>query len=158
MRTATNDFGPRLGLAWQFLPRTALRAGWGVFYHGRNANGWSGVPWGSTIGYQSINQVNAPNAYTAAFNWTNAYPGVTTPINPDPSLSTPPTNAWGPVSWDPDAGRVGNTQQWNFNIQHELPGQMVFDIGYVGSKSTGTQANELRQINQLHPRFLALGR
>jgi hypothetical protein len=152
-----NDFGPRIGLAWQVLERTAIRAGYGIFYHGRNANGWSGVPWGSMIGFQSINQVNAPNSYTAAFNWTNPYPGVTKPISPDPSLATPPTNAWGPVSWDPDAARVGDTQQWNFNIQHELPGQMVFDIGYVGSKSTGTQANELRQINQLHPRFLALG-
>ena len=28
---------------------------------------------------------------------------------------------WGPVSWDPDGGRVGYTQQWNFNIQRELP-------------------------------------
>jgi hypothetical protein len=156
-KNSYNDFGPRLGLAWQIFNKTALRAGYGVFYHGRNANGWSGVPWGSTIGYQSINQVNAPNAYTAAFNWSNPYPGVTRPISPDPSLSTPPTNAWGPVSWDPDAGRVGNTQQWNFNIQQELPWQIVFDIGYVGSKSTGTQANELRQINQLDPKFLALG-
>jgi hypothetical protein len=31
------------------------------------------------------------------------------------------------------------------------------DIGYVGSKSTGIQANDLRRLNQLDPKFLALG-
>lgn len=27
-------------------------------------------------------------------------------------------------------------QQWNFNIQHKLPGKVVLDVGYVGSKGT----------------------
>jgi hypothetical protein len=152
-----NDFGPRIGLAWQVFEKTAVRAGYGMFYHGRNPNGWSGVPWGSKIGFTQINQVNSPNSYTAAFNWANAYPGVVQSVTPNPSLATPPVNAWGPVSWDPDAARIGDTQQWNFNIQQELRWNMVFDIGYVGSKSTGTQANELRQLNQLHPKHLALG-
>jgi hypothetical protein len=34
---------------------------------------------------------------------------------------------------------------------------MVVDFGYVGSKSNGIQANELRRLHQLHPKFLALG-
>ena len=49
------------------------------------------------------------------------------------------------MSWDPDGGRVGYTQQWNFNIQRELPGNIVLDIGYIGTKSTGLNANELRE-------------
>jgi hypothetical protein len=61
------------------------------------------------------------------------------------------------VSWDPDGGRVGYTQQWNFNIQRELPGNMVFDIGYVGTKSTGLLANELRKMNQIPVSALKLG-
>ena len=27
-------------------------------------------------------------------------------------------------------------QQWNFNIQKKLPGNIVIDTGYVGSKGT----------------------
>ena len=27
-------------------------------------------------------------------------------------------------------------QQWNFNIQHKLPGNIVLDAGYVGIKGT----------------------
>jgi len=46
----------------------------------------------------------------------------------------------GIVSYDPNAGKNGYAQQWNLNIQRELPSQMVLDVGYVGSKSTGIQA------------------
>jgi len=34
---------------------------------------------------------------------------------------------------------------------------MILDIGYVGSKSTGIQANDLRRLNQLDPKYLSLG-
>ncbi len=60
------------------------------------------------------------------------------------------------MSWDPDGGRVGYTQQWNFNIQRELPGRMVLDIGYIGTKSTALLANEIRQMNQIPYKALAL--
>lgn len=150
------NFAPRFGFAWQAMDKTAIRGAYGIFYHGRNPNGWSGNPWGSKIGYQSLNQVTSAGI-SGSFNWDNPYPGVVQPIAPDPSLAAPHTNAWGPVSWDPDGGRVGATQQWNFNIQQELPGNMVFDVGYVGSKTTGAQANELRQLNQLDPRHLSIG-
>jgi hypothetical protein len=153
-----NDFSPRIGFAWQVMNHMSIRAGYGMFYHGRNPNGWSGVPWGSKIGFQAVNQMQAPSiSWEPAFNWATGYRGVTVNQPQNASLATEPYNQWGPVYWDPNGGRVGNTQQWNFNIQRELPGNMVFDIGYVGSKSTGTQANELLQLNQLHPRYLALG-
>ncbi|MDZ7637801.1 MAG: hypothetical protein U5J83_06065 [Bryobacterales bacterium] len=88
------------------------------------------------------------NTFAPAFNWNNTYPGVVQSITPGPSLATAPVNAWGPVSWDPDGGRVGYAQQWNLNIQRELPGNMVFDIGYVGSKNTAIRAMnaDCRQI------------
>ncbi len=148
------DFSPRIGLAYQVTSKLVTRAGYGMFYHGRNPNGWSGVPWGAKYGFQLINTVNQPTPNTAAFNWDNGYPGVVKDVPRDPSLAN---YTWGPVSWDPDAGRVGNTQQWNINFQYELPFNMVFDIGYVGSKSTGTQANELKQMLQLRPEVLVLG-
>ena len=38
-------------------------------------------------------------------------------------------------------------QQWNFNVQHKLPGNVVLDVGYVGSK--GTQAD--RHLRRSEP-------
>lgn len=155
-KSQKNDFAPRIGFAWEVANGLAVRGAYGIFYHGRNPNGWSGSPWGNKIGFQSINQVNAQGV-GAAFNWDNPYPGVVQSVTPSPSLATYPVNAWGPVNWDPNGGYVGYAQQWNLNIQKELPGNMVFDIGYVGSKNTGIQANELRKLNQLDPKYLSIG-
>jgi hypothetical protein len=152
-----NDFSPRVGFAWQARDKTAIRGGYGIFYHGRSANGWSGVPWGWKGGFQQQNQVNQVVSYQGTFNWDNGYPGQTVTLPRNASLSSGPSGIWGPVSWDPRGGRVGNTHQFNFNIQQELPWNMVFDVGYVGTRSYDIMANELRQLNQLHPRHLAIG-
>ncbi|MCW5980288.1 MAG: TonB-dependent receptor [Bryobacteraceae bacterium] len=150
------DFSPRIGFAYQLLSKTVVRSGYGIFYHGRNPNGWSGVPWGNKTGFQQLNTVQSTTGIPA-FNWDTGYPGTTMTLPRNPSLASTSPFAWGPVSWDRDSHRVGYTQQWNFNIQQELTRSMALDIGYVGSKTTGAQANELRQLNQLNPRFLALG-
>ncbi len=148
------NFGPRIGFALQATGKMVFRGGYGIFYNPRIPNGWSGVPWGNKSGFTATNTVTKPAPGVAAFNWDNGYNGVIRRSELDPSLAT---YLWGPVSWDPDGGRVGYTQQFNFNLQYELGSGMVFDIGYVGTKSTGILANELRQLNQIHPRVLALG-
>jgi hypothetical protein len=148
------DYSPRVGLAYQITDKTVLRAGYGIFFNGRVPNDWSGVPYGMKYGFQQVNNVNQPNSGVPAFNWDSGYPGVVQDVGMDPSLAT---YLWGPVGWDPDGGRVGYTQQWNMNIQRELPAHLVLDVGYVGAKSTGLLGNQLRQINQLRPEVLQLG-
>ncbi|HBY59661.1 MAG TPA: hypothetical protein DEH78_07540 [Solibacterales bacterium] len=150
-----DNFSPRIGLAWQPTAKTGVRAGYGIFYSGRVPNGWSGVPWGWKEGYKVVNTVNAPSTPgLSAFNWANGYRGVVTPGRLDPSMGT---YLWGPVAWDPDGGRVGYSQQWNINIQREVMGAMVLDIGYVGTKSTGLPANDLAFLTQMPVGALALG-
>jgi hypothetical protein len=151
------DFSPRVGFAYSANDKTTIRGGYGIFYLARNGNGWSGVPWGQTAGFGQENKVTSPIGYQAAYNWSNAYPGVVRNLPQNASLAAGDPGVWGIVSWDPDAGKNGYVQQWNFNIQRELPYDMVFDIGYVGSKGTALQANELRNLNQLDPKYLALG-
>jgi hypothetical protein len=151
------DFSPRLGFAYQVTPKTVLRGAYGIFYLARNANGWSGVPWGQTAGFGQQNRVASSIDYEAAWNWSNPYPGVVQNLPQNASLASGSPGVWGIVSYDPNAGKNGYVQQWNFNVQRELPFQMVLDIGYVGSKSTGIQANDLRRLNQLDPKYLALG-
>lgn len=153
-----NNFSPRIGFAYSMGEKTTIRGGYGIFFLGRNPNGWSGVPWGQTMGFQQFNEVQQPTlAYNPAFNWANGYTGVVQDRPRNPSLAADPYNSWGPVSWDPDAGRVGYAQQWNFNIQRNVGYGFVVDLGYVGSKSTGIQANEQRRLYQMNPKYLALG-
>jgi hypothetical protein len=151
------DFSPRFGFAYHLTGKTVLRGGYGIFYLARNANGWSGVPWGQTAGFGQEDRVASDIDYQAAWNWSNPYPGVVRNLPQNASLASGSTGVWGIVSYDPDAGKNGYVQQWNFNVERELPLQTVLDIGYVGSKSTGIQANDLRRLNQLDPKFLALG-
>lgn len=152
-------WGPRIGFAYQ-LPEnrvtrnTVIRGGYGIFYSPRIPDGWSGVPWGNKLGFTATNAVNPSTPDMPAFNWDGGYNGVVKTAQLDPSAAY---SIWGPVSWDPNGGRVGYTQQWNFNIQRALAGGLVLDIGYIGTKSTGLQANELRKMNQIPTGALKLG-
>lgn len=151
------EFAPRIGFAYQPTVRTVVRGAYGIFYLGRNGNGWSGVPWGQTAGFGQENRVTSAIDYEAAWNWSAPYPGVIRNLPQNASLANGSPGVWGIVSYDPNAGKNGYTQQWNLNVQRELPFQMVLDLGYVGSKGSGIQANELRRLNQLDPKYLALG-
>ncbi|WP_321475558.1 TonB-dependent receptor [uncultured Paludibaculum sp.] len=151
------DFSPRFGFAYQVTGKTTLRGAYGIFYLARNGNGWSGVPWAQTAGFGQENRVSTTVDYQAAWNWNNPYPGVVRSLPQNASLANGSPGIWGIVSYDPNAGKNGYTQQWNLNVQREVAAGLVVDIGYVGSKATGIQANELRRLNQLDPRYLALG-
>src|SRR5205823_6683681 len=37
---------------------------------------------------------------------------------------------------DPRYGTAPYVQQWNLNIQKQLPGSVLLDVGYIGNKST----------------------
>ena len=151
------DFSPRVGFAYQVTRATTIRGAYGIFYLARNANGWSGVPWGQTAGFGQENRVSSAVDYQSPWNWSNPYPGITRDLPQNASLASGSPGVFGIVSYDPNAGKNGYTQQWNLNVQRELPFGILFDAGYVGSKSTGIQANELRRLNQLDPKYLALG-
>ena len=114
------------------LRNMTVRGGYGIFYGGRIPNGWSGVPWGNKLGFTSVNRVNQPSPNSAAFNWDN---GTTASRRPPHWILPRRAASLVPSSWDPAGGRVGYTQQWNFNIQKELPGNMVLDLGYIGTRA-----------------------
>ena len=50
---------------------------------------------------------------------------------------------------DPSYNKIPYVQQWNLNIQRELPGNIVLDVGYVANKGTRQKDQELARINQL---------
>jgi len=148
-----NDFAPRFGFAYRATNFMAVRGAYGVFFNARTPNDWAGAPYGRKYGFTQENRIPPAGNYPA-FNWDDGYRGRVTQASLDPSNKQ---DFWGLVSWDPDGGKVAYTQQWNFNLQFELPAQMVLDLGYVGTKSTGLIANQLRQLNQMDPKVLQLG-
>ncbi len=129
VQTDTDNFGPRIGIAYQLRPGTVIRTGYGIF-HGT----WDPPGGGKLM------QSNPPFEVR---NWTS-----TDNIHPDIRLRTGIPNS--PVSdaFDPRAASnmsVTNyqrdrswpySQQWNLNIQQSLGGDWMLEVGYFASKST----------------------
>jgi hypothetical protein len=142
-RTAENrpwtDINPRLGVAYQLRPKTVIRAGYGIFYLPLD------VRWNDAPHNMYINTVSQPWLASQASQGEPAgvFPTATF-SNPFPTgIVQPPGRSQSFIStWagGPSAPVLSNphgyAQQWNFNIQQELPGNWLIDMAYAGAKGT----------------------
>ena len=126
-RPDKNNFAPRAGLAWRLPNNSIFRAGYGVYFS----------PEISVETYDLIRN--------GVRNERNETDGIL------PILSTrigfPRTATTGlPSYFGVDLGaRTPYMQQWNASLQHELPGKVVVEAAYVGSK--GTKLGRFRTFN-----------
>jgi hypothetical protein len=154
---STRKFGPRVGAAYQLNSKTTLRGGFGVFY--------------APIYFSS--DPNISPGYTQATTYVASNDGNATPAN---SLSNPfPSGVLQPVGKSLGAlTGIGSTlnyldqnrkspivYQYSFDIQRELPYQIVLEVGYIGSVSrqlspTSTSTPSV-YINQVPDNYLTLG-
>ncbi|HEX4748698.1 MAG TPA: carboxypeptidase regulatory-like domain-containing protein [Bryobacteraceae bacterium] len=109
------NFAPRLGLAYSVGQKyhTVFRTGYGIFYDTIIGN----IP-----GNVALNPPYLPDYYNSApsIGWPQAFGPTAFPVLTivDQNLKTP------------------YAQDYNFNIQQELPWTMVFQVGYVGTHGT----------------------
>jgi len=147
------SFSPRVGLSYAMNQKTVFRLGYGLFRiypnYGR-VN--SGVFWNSGFGLlQSVSSTD--QGITPAFKLDDGWPAPPVSI---PSYD-PSQNNGGSGSWINQSGnRPALMQSWTFNIQRELPFNILLDASYVGSKSNGLWTG-LEDINQVDSRYLSLG-
>jgi hypothetical protein len=150
------DFGPRVGFAWRPFNKWTLRGAYGIVYDADSFNGYNPTPlgkptstaWGGTYSLGSA----ATDAWAGIFNWDKGLPGSSfSPAGYDLS--------WGnknrPGMIDPGYGKTPYVQQWNLNLQRELPKKVILDVAYLGTKGTGLRVGELARINQLPPSALS---
>ncbi len=131
-----NNFGPRLGFAWNPLPKTIVRGGYGVFYdyipqdlmiaNFTNDAGLVTPP----IGPKPVQPLNFNSA-----QWSGAAGPVLTPSTGPFDIFFTPRNLVTPYS-----------QSWNLNLQQEMTKNVALQVGYVGSK--GTKLVRLLDANQ----------
>jgi len=141
MKTDYNNFAPRLGFAWRFAPKTVLRAGAGIYYSEGFLVDRGGS--GRLVG-------NPP------FDRVQTYP--TDQVSPVIILDQGfPADALAPTtigsnttfqSYDPNMP-APYAADFTMDIQQQLPGQILLDVGYSGSK--GTQLPVSYNYNQQLP-------
>lgn len=135
--------GPRVGFA--FDPKgdgkMAIRGGYGIFFeygNGNEANAESleGTP-------PRVLTASEPNitGYTSIGGGGGALTLFPFTVNNEPPAIIETKARWPYV------------QQWNLDVQRELPAHFVASVSYVGSK--GTHLTDTRDLNQVHSLPLA---
>jgi Carboxypeptidase regulatory-like domain/TonB dependent receptor-like, beta-barrel len=151
-----NNLAPRLGIAWQPFgdSRTVVRTGFGLFYN-------------QTFGdvyFQKGN--NPPFVSITAGNLSGAEPALCVPAACQPGqipiasgvlIQQALVGVAAPVypTMSPFQINFADAviQEWNFDLQRELPHSWLFDIGYVGTRGLHLP----RQVDPNQPMNLTSG-
>jgi len=129
-----NNWGPRVGLAYNANDKTVFRTGFGVYYDNLNLNELQFsrlVP--PFYGQYSLQPTRTDLRYNAdaLFPDLNNIPQFPAPFSMDPS------------------NRSAYTVQWNGNVQRSLGNQYLFEVAYTGSRSYNE--HKRYNINQGRP-------
>jgi hypothetical protein len=130
--TDWQDMQPRVGIAWQFLPNTVLRAGGGIFHRTANQNGYADGFSLQTPYQRSINgDINPSAGLTGPYSLQDLFPnGLQVPAGASLGLLT---NVGNSVSFDGRQRVIPRTFQYSFGLQRQVWYQILLDASYVGS-------------------------
>jgi hypothetical protein len=149
------DWGPRFGFAWRMTERWVVRGAYGIVYVPDLFESTAAMPlgkannvaWGGTWNLTA----DPVRPWAGIFNWDAGFP-TNRYVPPSFDVSWANRNQAGMI--DPLYGNTAYVQNWNLNIQRQLPWNLVLDVGYIGNKSTGLYEGEMKRVNQLPPSTL----
>ncbi|MDE0626949.1 MAG: TonB-dependent receptor [Bryobacterales bacterium] len=120
-----NNLAPRLGFAYRWREGTVFRGGFGLFY----ANTMN-------TGGGEFMETNPPSHVKTQLGTDRVTPTIRVTDGPGPGALDPvnsPALVPGSFEIDPPWPVAS---QWNFNIQNQLPGNVLWEVGYFGTKGT----------------------
>lgn len=153
LKAIKDNIGPRIGIAWQFLPNTVMRVGYGIFYdpisyrsqYVENTLQGSIWPWtrgvSDTLNNAPIGTAPTPTVAPICNSPASCgpYGGYGTSqltglagSNPIVVAPTPWGSTFGGYTNDPNYTDP-RSQQWNFQIERQLSATSMFSVAYVGS-------------------------
>jgi hypothetical protein len=144
-----NNFGPRLGLAWSFTPRSVIRAGYSIMYDSLGINRQNVIQTGFSQPTNLIPSLDNGQHFIADFG------------NPFPSgIQDAPGAALGlrtyvgrAISFYPSPVLNPYMQRWMLDLQRELRKGILLDVSYVGNR--GTKLLISRQLDPIPSQYLS---
>jgi outer membrane receptor protein involved in Fe transport len=133
-QTDYNDFAPRLGITWSPTPNWVVRAGAGIFYSQDTGN--PRFDMARNLGGRTRFESDSSTLYTfdTAFG---ALAGARAIVSRPYSFG---------VTYD---RRTPRTHMYMLNVQRELPGNTLLELGYMGNNSVHLE--QLRALNEEIP-------
>jgi hypothetical protein len=122
-----NNFAPRFGIAWRITEKTVVRAGAGIFYGEADYLTSESARWiNQTPDFTEV--ITPSNNIVPAAIVRDGFAPVTLPA------SEPVRGTNLEVSREEFPNQYAS--QWFFDLQRELPGDILLDVGYQGAKAT----------------------
>ena len=149
----TNNFAPRIGIAYSLMPKTVVRAGYALHY----------IPVvGSVdpVGYSTTtSMVTSIDGFTPKDRLSNPFPsGLAASTGNSLGLSTLAGNN---ISFVDPSDVTPLLHTWNINIQREVFSKSLLQVAYVGSHgvhiTSDPQTGISENINQVPSQFLSMG-
>jgi len=157
---------PRIGFAWKPMgsEKTSVRGGYAIFHDSAWNQGGQGL-WQNPPYYAEVDPDNFPNVLLTPFfsstglcnPFGNSQCGLSygfqqdTPANPacpPAGILTSPVNPGcysGSIQSENRNFKQGVVQQFNLNVERQLPGNVVLTVGYAGSRSAHILVSQLNE-------------
>jgi hypothetical protein len=123
----TNNFAPRIGIAYQVNSKIVVRSAFGIFYGGPGFQAIAQSGAANPPFFYSVPVTSATNAAVSSLVLSNGFPSGF--LNPgrvqNPNVFS--TSAEYPMPI---------VDQWNFTIERQLPANSVLTLGYVGNSAS----------------------
>jgi hypothetical protein len=152
-----NNFGPRVGFAWKLRDKWVVRGGGAILFVGQYDQA---TPLAVRAGFSTAIALTSPDGgSTPAMLLRNGLP---------PTVSNVLTAGFGavPIGANPNTAieffetgkrAIPYLQTFNFNIQRQLRGNMMFEIGYLATLGHKLTVTGTRTINQVAPSRIRAG-
>jgi outer membrane receptor protein involved in Fe transport len=139
IKNPKDQFGPRLGLAWQVTPKTVLRTGYGIFYAKTTNSTYYATRVENGVYQQTFNCTpsTCPTLTFPNVIWTPPGPTPAAPfagaLTPQVVTFTPPALTQLTRGQAPDWVNP-RIHEFNLTLEQQLPGNLSASVAYVGSR------------------------